>query len=467
MNDESKEGRGHFLRRLSQSFSRWLGKDSGKEEEPSGRPKPPFSDGKPFSMFDIPETVMKGIEDATFVRCSPIQERALPLTLKGEDIAAQAQTGTGKTAVFLITIFCNLLRKTNRNPSIPSALVIAPTRELALQIYQDAKIIGKHTDLKLLAVFGGIDYVKQANSLKEGVDIVIATPGRLIDYMKQRVFKTKGIQTVVVDEADRMFDMGFVKDLRYILRRLPPYEKRQSMLFSATLTYREVELSYEFMNNPKEIYIEPDELLVKSVDQCLFHTGREEKLSLLLGLLKRESWSRLLIFANTRNRVAWLARRLTDNGYLAEAITGEINQSKRLSLMRQYKDGKIKVLVATDVASRGIHVEDISHVINYDIPLDPQDYVHRIGRTARLGKKGKAIMLACEDLIYHLEKIENYLGKKIPVVWAEEDWYEKKITSSRRRKAPERRGTRQRGPKRKGGRKPAIKGGDRWATSRS
>jgi ATP-dependent RNA helicase RhlB len=346
-------------------------------------------------------------------------------------------------------------------------LIIAPTRELAMQIYQDAMVIGRHMDLRLLAVFGGIDYIKQANSLKEGVDVVIATPGRLIDYMKQRVFKTKGIRIVVIDEADRMFDMGFVKDLRYILRRLPPYEKRQSMLFSATLTYREVELAYEFMNNPSEIYIEPEDLLVDNVDQCLLHTGREEKFPLLLGLLKRESWSHLLIFANTRNRVAWLARRLRDNGHPAEAITGEIPQSKRLALMRQFKAGKIKILVATDVASRGIHVEDISHVINYDIPLDPQDYVHRIGRTARMGKEGKAIMLACEDLIYHLEKVENYIGKKIPVVWAEEDWYEKEIAPPRRRKKIEQRGQKRGGARRRESRKPAMKRGAQGATSRN
>ena len=275
MDNESTEGRGHFLKMLPQWFFRWGRKSSGRDEEPSARPKPLFSGGEPFSMFDIPEVVMKGIEDAGFVCCSPIQENALPLTLKGEDIAAQAQTGTGKTAVFLITIFSHFLQRANRNPSIPSALVIAPTRELALQIYQDAKVIGRHTGLKFLAVFGGVDYIKQAERLKEGVDVVIATPGRLIDYMKQRVFIPKGLRIVVIDEADRMFDMGFVRDLRYILRRLPPYEKRQSMLFSATLSYREVELAYEFMNNPKEIYIEPEELLVDSVEQCLFHTGRE------------------------------------------------------------------------------------------------------------------------------------------------------------------------------------------------
>jgi ATP-dependent RNA helicase RhlB len=412
------------------------------------RPHPPFEEGKPFWMFDIPEEVMMGIKDAGFVRCSPIQEKALPYTLKGEDIAAQAQTGTGKTAVFLITIFSRLLKLKERDPSFPSALILAPTRELAHQIYQDAKIIGGHISLRSIAVFGGIDYGRQAKKLRDGVDIVIGTPGRVIDFIKQGILRTDKIKIVVIDEADRMLDMGFIKDLRYILNRLPHYEERQSMLFSATLSYREVELAYEFMNTPREIFLESEELIVKEIEQCLFHTGREEKLPLLLGILKRENWTRVLIFANTRNRVVWLARRLRDHGYSAEAITGHLDQKKRLALMMGFKQGDIKILVATDVASRGIHVEDISHVINYDIPLDPQDYIHRIGRTARLGKKGKAITIACEDLVFHLEKVENYLGRKIPVVWAEEDWFERVIPPPEsERKAP----ARPSGPTRKDG----------------
>lgn len=388
-----------------------------------------------FTEFDFPKQVLKGIESAGFKRCTPIQAMAFPVTLHGGDIAAQAQTGTGKTATFLITIFNHLVRHPQPKKVGPRALIIAPTRELTVQICEEAKLLGGHTDFKVLPVFGGVDYQKQQEALRRGTDIVVATPGRLIDYMKQRVFSPGNIAILVIDEADRLFDMGFIKDLRYILRRLPGYTKRQSMLFSATLSYGVMELAYEYMNNPQEVFADPDKVTVEEIDQVLYHVGNNVKPNLLLGLLKRTTWNRLLIFANTRTGVDMLAHKLRGNGYAAVGITGTVPQKKRLKIMQQFKSGEVKILVATDVASRGIHVEDIDLVINYDIPQDPEDYVHRIGRTGRLGKSGRAITLACETYVYHLEAVEAFIEEKIKVQWAEDDWYEEdRATPSRPRR---------------------------------
>lgn len=391
-----------------------------------------------FTGFDLPKEVLKGIDTAGFKRCTPIQAQALPLTLKGRDIAAQAQTGTGKTATFLITILNRLIREPAPKDPGPRALIIAPTRELTVQICDEARLLGSHTDFKVLPVFGGVDYIKQQEALRSGTDIVVATPGRLIDYMKKKVFRPGNVRILVIDEADRLFDMGFLRDLRYILRRLPRYGKRQSMLFSATLAYAVMELAYEYMNNPQELFADR-QITVDEVDQALYHVGNNVKLNLLLGLLKRETWDSVLIFANTRNGVEALAHRLKGNGFPAVGITGTVDQKKRLRTMQQFKAGQIKILVATDVASRGIHVEDIDIVINYDIPQDPEDYVHRIGRTARAGKTGKAITLACEKYVYYLEAIEKLVGKKIEVKRAEDDWYEedraKRVPRKRKRPA--------------------------------
>jgi len=313
---------------------------------------------------------------------------------------------------------------------------VAPTRELAFQIHEEALLLGKHTGLSCVQIVGGVDYQKQADILKKGVDIVICTPGRIIDYFKQGIFKTDGIKIVVIDEADRLLDLGFAKDMQFILRKLPHYEKRQSMLFSATLSHRVLELTYEYMNLPEFISVTPEEVTVERIDQSLIHVGLESKFSLLLGLLKREDWHRVLIFVNTKAGVEWLAEKLKGNGFPAEGITGDLPQPKRFKLMEQFKNDQLKILVATDVASRGIHVEDISHVFNYDLPQDSESYVHRIGRTARAGKTGKAISLACENYVFHLEPLEEMLGYKLPVIWHEDDWLAKDqagpVKSSRR-----------------------------------
>ncbi|RLC09622.1 MAG: RNA helicase [Deltaproteobacteria bacterium] len=396
----------------------------------------------PFSEFNLSEEVLKGIESAGFTHCTPIQELALPLTLKGKDIAAQAQTGTGKTATFLITIFNRLVNNPPTRRRGPRTLIIAPTRELAVQICEEAELLGKHTEFKALPVFGGVDYVKQQKALRKGADIVVATPGRLIDYMKRKAFSPKGVQILVIDEADRLFDMGFIKDLRYILRLLPPYSRRQSMLFSATLSYAVMELAYQYMNNPQQVRAAGKKITLEEIDQTLYHVGNDQKLHLLLGLLKHEPWHHILIFSNTRTGVDMLTFKLKANGYAAVGISGLVNQKKRLKIIQGFKAGKIKILVATDVASRGIHVEDIDTVINYDIPQDPQDYVHRIGRTGRAGKPGRAITLACETYVYYLEAVEKFIGEKIKVEWADDSLYEEDRARSYhpvRKKAPSRR----------------------------
>jgi ATP-dependent RNA helicase RhlB len=398
--------------------------------------KPEFLTQTRFDDFNLPNEVLAGLNDAGYIHCTPIQARILPISLTGRDAAGQAQTGTGKTAAFLVTVITRLLSLPERTGNTPLALIIAPTRELSHQIYEEAGILARHTKLTLAEVVGGVDYIKQAETLRKGVDIVVGTPGRIIDFYKQRVLKTENIQVLIIDEADRLLDLGFAKDTRYILRKLPHYEKRQSMLFSATLSYRVMELTYEYMNLPEFIAVTPETVAVEGIEQSLFHVGSDRKLSLMLGLLKRDDWSRLLIFVNTKLGVSWLTERLKRNGLPAEGITGDLPQRRRFRLMEQFKNGRIKILVATDVASRGIHVEDISHVINFDLPQDSENYVHRIGRTARAGKSGKAISLACEEYVFHLEPLEDMLGYKIPVVWPEEDWYveDRSVSGGSRRK---------------------------------
>jgi ATP-dependent RNA helicase RhlB len=397
-----------------------------------------------FATLDLPEPVMQGIREAGFVTATPIQEAALPLALKGKDVAGQSQTGTGKTAAFLISAFTRLLREEARpgHGSEPRVLIIAPTRELVVQIESDAQLLGKHTPFRIQAVYGGIDYNKQREALAAGCDVLVGTPGRLIDYLKQHIWSPRKVEVLVIDEADRMFDMGFIADLRFILRRLPPPERRQSFLFSATLSFRVLELTWEFMNNPSQITIMPQQKTAERVEQMLYHVGREDKFPLLLGLLRREGSERILIFSNTREEARRLEDRLIRNGWDARALTGDVDQKRRLRILADFKDGQLPVLVATDVASRGLHIEAVTHVINWDLPQDPEDYVHRIGRTARAGAAGHAIGLVDEASALNLEGIEKFIGQKIPVEWAEDDLFVSEIRPSaeeRRRFADERR----------------------------
>ncbi len=371
--------------------------------------------GISFERFALPDSVRAGLVDAGFSRCTPIQERVLPLSLAGRDVAGQAQTGTGKTAAFLLTLFTRLLASgRTRSVGAPRALVIAPTRELVVQIAADAAVLGRHTGLLVHAVYGGVDYRKQRERLEESVDILIGTPGRLIDYLKQRVYRLDLVEALVIDEADRMFDMGFIRDLRFLLRRLPPFDRRQSMLFSATLSWDVMELAYEFMNDPERVTITPEQVTAVNVEHHVLHVGNDEKLGMMLGVLRREAGARTLVFTNMKRTAEDLVEHLQANGFDAGAITGDIDQRRRLKLLADFKEGRLPMLVATDVASRGLHIGGVTHVINYDLPQDPEDYVHRIGRTARAGASGKAISLVCEDYADSLEAIEHFIGFKLP-----------------------------------------------------
>ena len=360
---------------------------------------------------------MQGIRDAGFANCTPIQAQTLPIALAGHDVAGQAQTGTGKTAAFLIALYHTLLTRPKAHGHTATsirALVVAPTRELAVQIHHDAEVLGRHTGFRHAVVYGGVDYDKQRRQLSEGVDVLIGTPGRLIDYFKQRVFDMRHAQVLVLDEADRMFDLGFIADVRFIMRRLPPPERRQSMLFSATLSYRVLELAYEHMNNPDLVRIEPDKMTVDQVRQIIYYPSMEEKIPLLIGLLHQSEAVRTMVFVNTKRMAERLEAILRANGFQAQALSGDVPQNKRLRFLRDFHEGKLAVLIATDVASRGLHIPDVSHVFNFDLPQDAADYVHRIGRTARAGAEGDAISFACEDTAVSLPDIENYIGHKIP-----------------------------------------------------
>lgn len=371
-----------------------------------------------FQSLPLAESLAQGIVDAGFVYCTPIQAQTLPIALGGKDVAGQAQTGTGKTAAFLVALFQSLLRQQappSRQPTSVRALVVAPTRELAVQIHKDAAVLGRHTGLKLAVVFGGTDYDKQRQTLADGVDVLIGTPGRIIDYFKQHVFDLRHAQVLVLDEADRMFDLGFIADIRFILRRLPRPDLRQSMLFSATLSQRVLELAYEHMNNPELVRIEPDKVTIDRIRQVIYFPAMDEKIPLLVGLLRETEAHRTMVFVNTRRMAERLEASLRANGFHAQALSGDVPQKKRLQFLRQFHEGELAVLIATDVASRGLHIPDVSHVFNFDLPQDAADYVHRIGRTARAGADGDAISFGCEEYAISLPDIEAYIGHKIPV----------------------------------------------------
>jgi len=371
-----------------------------------------------FDSLALPEPIARGIAEAGFEQCTPIQAQTLPIALAGRDVAGQAQTGTGKTAAFLVAIFTTLLRRPaapTRPGNAPRALVVAPTRELAVQIHKDAEALGAFTGLTMGLAFGGTDYEKQRRTLEEGVDVLIGTPGRIIDFFKQRVFELRYVQVAVLDEADRMFDLGFISDIRYILRRMPRPEQRLSMLFSATLSHRVLELAYEHMNNPELVRIEPDRVLVDGVRQALYFPATNEKVPLLVGLLRSMDPHRTMVFVNTRRAADELERVLKANGFHAEALSGDVPQRKRLRMLRDFHAGNLAILIATDVASRGLHVPDVSHIFNFDLPQDAEDYVHRIGRTARAGAEGDAISFGCEEYVVSLPDIESFIGHKIPV----------------------------------------------------
>jgi len=369
-----------------------------------------------FDSLDLPPPLRKGVRRAGFETLTPIQAKALPVAMAGRDVAGQAQTGTGKTAAFLLAIFNRLLRNPppkRSNVSSPRAVVLAPTRELAQQIERDAQLLGAATGLSMMVVYGGAAYKSQRERLSRGVDLLIGTPGRLLDYYRQEVFTLSAVEAIVIDEADRMYDLGFIRDIRYVMRRLPPCEKRLSMLFSATLGYLVLDLANTHLNAPEIVRIEPDKKVVDEVEQWLYYPSSEQKAPLLAALLAQEGVERSMVFVNTRREADRLAERLDAGGVKAGAISGDVPQSKRMRMLKQFHDGDLPVLVATDVASRGLHVPDVTHVFNYDLPQNPEDYVHRIGRTARAGEMGHAVSFACEHYAYSLPEIEAFIGHSI------------------------------------------------------
>jgi len=372
-----------------------------------------------FDSFPLDPRIHIGLADAGFSHCTPIQAETIPIGLGGRDLAGQAQTGTGKTAAFLVVVLQRLLasqgpaREYGR--SHPRALIVAPTRELAVQIHKDTLVLAKHTGFRIGLVFGGTGYQQQRDDLAAGVDILIGTPGRLIDYFKQHVFSLKSIEAVVLDEADRMFDLGFIKDIRFLLKRMPPPEERLGMLFSATLSYRVLELAYEHMNHPQLVKIESDKVTAERVRQVCYMTANEEKIPLLIGLVRGLEDPRVMVFVNTKREADRVWGYLQGNGINTAVLSGDVPQKKRLKLLKHFTDGDLPVLVGTDVAARGLHIPDVTHVVNYDLPEDAEDYVHRIGRTARAGAAGDAISFVCETYAFCLPDIERFIGAKVPV----------------------------------------------------
>lgn len=374
-----------------------------------------------FTEFSLHESLLQGIEGAGYVDCTPVQEQVLKSSLEGRDLYVQSQTGTGKTAAYLTSVIQELL--TRGESAGKKALVMVPTRELAVQVQEEAQKLSKFTSLKCASFYGGVGYDKQVASLKKGVDIMIGTPGRVIDLNHGNQMDLSSVAFLVIDEADRMFDMGFYPDLRTLIKVLPSSEQRQSMLFSATLNSYVKNLAWEYTRNPAEITIAAENITVDEIAQELFHVSSDDKMKLLLGIISHEKPESLIVFCNTKKSCEIVAKRLKMNGFESEFIIGDLPQKKRLTIMDKFKAGAIKCLVATDVAARGIDVNDLAMVINYDLPNEAENYVHRIGRTARAGKSGKAFTFCSEQDVYSLPPIERYIEKLIPSCVADESMF--------------------------------------------
>ena len=379
-----------------------------------------------FTEFGLDERLLKGIEAAGYVTCTPVQEQVIKASkaaegAKGPDLYVQSQTGTGKTCAYLVAVIGEMLKEQNAGKK---CLILAPTRELAVQIEEEAKVLVGTSGLKAFSVYGGVGYEKQIATLKKGVDIIIGTPGRVIDLNEGGNLDLSNAHFCVIDEADRMFDMGFYDDLRKILKKLPEAESRQTMLFSATLNTYVKNLAWEYTRDPIEITIEAENITVSEITQELLHVSSDEKMKLLVGILKHENPESAIIFCNTKRSCEVIAKRLVINEIQAEFMIGDLPQSKRLAILNKFKAGEIKILVATDVAARGIDVDDLAMVINYDLPVEAENYVHRIGRTARAGKSGKAYTFCSEQDVYNLPAIERYIEMQIPATVAYPDQME-------------------------------------------
>ncbi|MGF1751815.1 MULTISPECIES: ATP-dependent RNA helicase RhlB [Vibrio] len=371
-----------------------------------------------FADLDLQPQIIEGLGKKGFEFCTPIQALALPVLLTGQDIAGQAQTGTGKTLAFLAATFNHLLvtpEHDGRTANQPRAIIMAPTRELAIQIHNDAKPLIESTGLKTALAYGGDSYDKQLAQFEQGVDILIGTCGRIIDFYKQRVFNLNNIQAVVLDEADRMFDLGFIKDIRFLFRRMPEPKDRLNMLFSATLSYRVQELAFEHMHNPEHVVVEPEQKTGHRIQEELFYPSNTEKMTLLQTLIENDWPDRAIVFANTKHKCDKVWGHLAADGHRVGLLTGDVPQKKREKILEQFTQGDVDILVATDVAARGLHIPQVTHVFNFDLPDDCEDYVHRIGRTGRAGASGHSISFACEDYAINLPAIEEYIEHSIPV----------------------------------------------------
>jgi len=381
-----------------------------------------------FHDLDLPAPILHGIADAEFRYCTPIQAALLPHTLNGLDAAGRAQTGTGKTAVFIITMLTQFLRNPapeGRRKGTPRALVLAPTRELALQIEKETHLLSRHTPFKSVAIFGGMDYEKQKRRLTgEVIDIVVATPGRLLDFKRQGDLHLSKVEILVIDEADRMLDMGFIPDVQRIIHYTPPKAQRQTMLFSATLTAEVTRFASQWTRNPVTVEIEPEQVAVDTVNQRVLITTIDEKFTLLFNMITRQNLDRVIVFTNRRDQARKLTERLGSYDISCALLSGEVDQKKRVKTLEEFRNGKIRVLVATDVAARGLHVEAVSHVFNYNMPMDPEDYVHRIGRTGRAGTSGISVSFASEDDSFLIPALEKYLGHEIHCEHPDEDMLE-------------------------------------------
>lgn len=407
-----------FLKNLfsSQKAEQTQPQAQDRDEEREERPPPPASLPADFAELDLPDELNRAIVKLGFAHCTPVQKEVLPHALDGSDIIAQAQTGTGKTAAFLISVITWHLENPeleHRPPGTPFALAIAPTRELAMQIAHDAEQLAEFTDLEVVTLVGGIDYDKQRKQLAKPIDIAIATPGRLLDFCRSKTIDLSKVESLVIDEADRMLSMGFIPDVKAIISRTPRKQNRQTQLYSATFSEDIRRLAAQWTVDPVRIEIDPEQLAVESVDQRVYLTSSEQKYDVLYNLIMSDAVDRVIVFVNRRDETRNLAERLYRNEIDCGLLTGDVPQKKRIATLNAFKSGETRVLVATDVAGRGIHVDDISHVVNYNLPEDPEDYVHRIGRTGRAGATGISVSLACEDDSFMLPAIGELLGEPL------------------------------------------------------
>ncbi|MFO7713005.1 DEAD/DEAH box helicase [Desulfosarcina sp.] len=394
-----------------------------------------------FQDLGLPDTILHAIADAGFQYCTPIQAEILPATLRGRDAFGRAQTGTGKTAAFLITVLTRMLAnpRMGKTPAgTPRVLIIAPTRELVLQIADEANLLAAYCPFSIVSIFGGMDYEKQRRQLHgKPVDIVVATPGRLLDFKRRKDLDLKQVEILILDEADRMLDMGFIPDVRQIVFSTPQKDKRQTLFFSATLTPEVTRLSASWTRDPLSVEIEPEQVAVDTVDQVVYIITTDKKFALTYNIITQQNLERVLVFCNRRDETRRLAEMLERRQINCAVLSGEVPQNKRIRTLEAFKAGKIRVLVATDVAGRGIHIEGMDYVINFTLPHDPEDYVHRIGRTGRAGAAGTSISFACEDDSFYLPAIEEFIGRPLHCIQPEEKLLEMPPAPRRRRAAPD------------------------------